>query len=148
MISEEKFSIYFQSCRTGLKRNGFVISCFLFSDFHSVEQRQLHLPLQRCSCLVPPESLQPSQKNINTDFDPLISFERSRQLPIFNLSSRLLYTKVTCLYRRHKFHFHNQTSVSLTTACKLFSVVIMCTIIANCVFMTWDRPPEWTKNVE
>lgn len=65
-----------------------------------------------------------------------------------NLSSHLLCTKVTCLYCRHKFHFHNQTSVSLTTACKLFSVVIMCTIIANCVFMTLDRPPEWAKNVE
>uniref|UniRef100_A0A3B4XXN5 Sodium channel protein n=1 Tax=Seriola lalandi dorsalis TaxID=1841481 RepID=A0A3B4XXN5_SERLL len=27
-------------------------------------------------------------------------------------------------------------------------VVIMCTILTNCVFMTLTRPPDWTKNVE
>ncbi|XP_028249067.1 sodium channel, voltage-gated, type I-like, alpha [Parambassis ranga] len=30
----------------------------------------------------------------------------------------------------------------------LFSVVIMCTILANCAFMTLSGPPDWTKNVE
>ncbi|XP_061698593.1 sodium channel, voltage-gated, type I-like, alpha isoform X1 [Syngnathoides biaculeatus] len=30
----------------------------------------------------------------------------------------------------------------------LFSLVIMCTIITNCVFMTLSRPPDWAKNVE
>ncbi|CAL9690356.1 unnamed protein product [Knipowitschia caucasica] len=32
--------------------------------------------------------------------------------------------------------------------CKLFSIVIMCTIITNCVFMTLRKPPDWAKNVE
>uniref|UniRef100_A0A8D0G6F2 Sodium channel protein n=1 Tax=Sphenodon punctatus TaxID=8508 RepID=A0A8D0G6F2_SPHPU len=27
-------------------------------------------------------------------------------------------------------------------------MLIMCTILANCVFMTMSNPPEWTKNVE
>ncbi|NWX27095.1 SCN2A protein, partial [Notiomystis cincta] len=30
----------------------------------------------------------------------------------------------------------------------LFNKVIMLTILANCVLMTWSNPPEWTKNVE
>ncbi|XP_041056364.1 sodium channel, voltage-gated, type I-like, alpha isoform X15 [Carcharodon carcharias] len=30
----------------------------------------------------------------------------------------------------------------------LFSMLIMCTIMTNCVFMTMDNPPDWTKNVE
>ncbi|NXW96355.1 SCN2A protein, partial [Larus smithsonianus] len=30
----------------------------------------------------------------------------------------------------------------------LFSMLIMLTILTNCVFMTWNNLPEWTKNVE
>ncbi|XP_012511275.1 PREDICTED: sodium channel protein type 2 subunit alpha [Propithecus coquereli] len=30
----------------------------------------------------------------------------------------------------------------------LFNVLIMCTILTNCVFMTMSNPPDWTKNVE
>ncbi|XP_005393346.1 PREDICTED: sodium channel protein type 9 subunit alpha [Chinchilla lanigera] len=30
----------------------------------------------------------------------------------------------------------------------LFSMLIMCTILTNCIFMTMKSPPEWTKNVE
>ncbi|XP_053546011.1 sodium channel protein type 2 subunit alpha-like isoform X8 [Bombina bombina] len=30
----------------------------------------------------------------------------------------------------------------------LFSMLIMFTILTNCVFMTMSNPPEWTKNVE
>ncbi|XP_010176899.1 PREDICTED: sodium channel protein type 1 subunit alpha-like, partial [Mesitornis unicolor] len=29
-----------------------------------------------------------------------------------------------------------------------FSILIMLTILTNCVFMTWSNPPDWTKNVE
>uniref|UniRef100_F7IDA9 Sodium channel protein n=1 Tax=Callithrix jacchus TaxID=9483 RepID=F7IDA9_CALJA len=30
----------------------------------------------------------------------------------------------------------------------LFNMLIMCTILTNCVFMTMSNPPDWTKNVE
>ncbi|NXU53979.1 SCN8A protein, partial [Turnix velox] len=30
----------------------------------------------------------------------------------------------------------------------IFSMIIMCTILTNCVFMTFSNPPEWSKNVE
>ncbi|KAK9407176.1 SCN8A: Sodium channel protein, partial [Crotalus adamanteus] len=29
-----------------------------------------------------------------------------------------------------------------------FSMIIMCTILTNCVFMTFSNPPEWSKQVE
>ncbi|NXY49515.1 SCN8A protein, partial [Ceuthmochares aereus] len=29
-----------------------------------------------------------------------------------------------------------------------FNMIIMCTILTNCVFMTFSNPPEWSKNVE
>ena len=38
--------------------------------------------------------------------------------------------------------------VSLTTVSTLFSMMIMCTILTNCGFMTLSQPPEWAKNVE
>ncbi|OPJ79992.1 hypothetical protein AV530_002409 [Patagioenas fasciata monilis] len=31
---------------------------------------------------------------------------------------------------------------------KHFGMLIMCTILTNCVFMTMSNPPDWTKNVE
>ncbi|NXP70270.1 SCN3A protein, partial [Ramphastos sulfuratus] len=34
------------------------------------------------------------------------------------------------------------------TIITLFSMLIMCTILTNCVFMTMSNPPDWTKNVE
>ncbi|XP_066201105.1 sodium channel protein type 9 subunit alpha [Saccopteryx leptura] len=30
----------------------------------------------------------------------------------------------------------------------LFGMLIMCTILTNCIFMTLSNPPDWTKNVE
>ncbi|ELK04662.1 Sodium channel protein type 9 subunit alpha [Pteropus alecto] len=30
----------------------------------------------------------------------------------------------------------------------LFGMLIMCTILTNCIFMTMNNPPDWTKNVE
>uniref|UniRef100_A0A8C5S617 Sodium channel protein type 2 subunit alpha n=1 Tax=Laticauda laticaudata TaxID=8630 RepID=A0A8C5S617_LATLA len=41
--------------------------------------------------------------------------------------------------------FFNMFSLTINT---LFSMLIMCTILTNCVFMTMSNPPEWTKNVE
>ncbi|NWI11167.1 SCN8A protein, partial [Crypturellus soui] len=29
-----------------------------------------------------------------------------------------------------------------------YIMIIMCTILTNCVFMTFSNPPEWSKNVE
>ncbi|KAM3607372.1 uncharacterized protein V6R79_006523 [Siganus canaliculatus] len=66
----------------------------------------------------------------------------------FNLVRRISIGILVHSYPFH-VHFHLPTmATSLTTACTLFSVVIMCTILANCAFMTLNRPPDWAKNVE
>ncbi|NXD20230.1 SCN2A protein, partial [Spelaeornis formosus] len=40
-------------------------------------------------------------------------------------------------------------SVCSFSSIKMFShMLIMCTILTNCVFMTMSNPPDWTKNVE
>lgn len=36
----------------------------------------------------------------------------------------------------------------LDTSATLFSMLIMCTILTNCVFMAQHDPPPWTKYVE
>ncbi|KAH1185108.1 hypothetical protein KIL84_013049, partial [Mauremys mutica] len=43
----------------------------------------------------------------------------------------------------HSYPFH---VVCLELVC--FYILIMCTILTNCVFMTMNNPPDWTKNVE
>uniref|UniRef100_A0A8C3IIB4 Sodium voltage-gated channel alpha subunit 2 n=1 Tax=Chrysemys picta bellii TaxID=8478 RepID=A0A8C3IIB4_CHRPI len=35
-----------------------------------------------------------------------------------------------------------------SAASAVYIMLIMCTILTNCVFMTMSNPPEWTKNVE
>uniref|UniRef100_A0A4W4GPC2 Sodium channel protein n=1 Tax=Electrophorus electricus TaxID=8005 RepID=A0A4W4GPC2_ELEEL len=37
---------------------------------------------------------------------------------------------------------------ALTVAITLFSMVIMCTILTNCAFMTMHESPDWARNVE
>lgn len=38
--------------------------------------------------------------------------------------------------------------VFLNMLLTLFSMIIMCTILTNCIFMTFSDPPEWSKQVE
>uniref|UniRef100_A0A663MQF9 Sodium channel protein n=1 Tax=Athene cunicularia TaxID=194338 RepID=A0A663MQF9_ATHCN len=42
------------------------------------------------------------------------------------------------------FQFHGRRHI----ACYVSLMLIMCTILTNCVFMTMSNPPDWTKNVE
>uniref|UniRef100_A0A3P9BHA2 Sodium channel protein n=1 Tax=Maylandia zebra TaxID=106582 RepID=A0A3P9BHA2_9CICH len=47
------------------------------------------------------------------------------------------------------FRFNASAALYLLSAFNpLRSVVIMCTILTNCAFMTLSDPPEWAKNVE
>lgn len=49
------------------------------------------------------------------------------------------------------FHFHSvfePHSPIFLNLHTLFSMIIMCTILTNCIFMTFSDPPEWSKQVE
>ncbi|XP_068602035.1 sodium channel protein type 2 subunit alpha-like [Brachionichthys hirsutus] len=57
------------------------------------------------------------------------------------------FNATPALYLLSSFNPLRRISIKILVH-SLFSVVIMCTIIANCVFMTLSKQPEWAKNVE
>ncbi|XP_070770295.1 sodium channel, voltage-gated, type I-like, alpha [Enoplosus armatus] len=57
------------------------------------------------------------------------------------------FNAAPALYLLSPFNFLRRISIRILVH-SLFSMVIMCTIIANCGVMTLSRPPEWAKNVE
>ncbi|NXL83291.1 SCN1A protein, partial [Alectura lathami] len=70
-----------------------------------------------------------------------------------SLISALSYTAGTQVSRT-KLHIGRFSSGISWNLCShwntlsLSSMLIMCTILTNCVFMTMSNPPDWTKNVE
>uniref|UniRef100_A0A669CES1 Sodium channel protein n=1 Tax=Oreochromis niloticus TaxID=8128 RepID=A0A669CES1_ORENI len=76
---------------------------------------------------IPLEDLDPTYSNQKT----FIVLNKGKVIFRFN-ASPALYLLIT----------------SLTIACKLFNMVIMCTILTNCAFMTLSESPVWAKNVE
>uniref|UniRef100_A0AAQ6IC60 Sodium channel protein n=1 Tax=Anabas testudineus TaxID=64144 RepID=A0AAQ6IC60_ANATE len=75
--------------------------------------------------------------------------------PLEDLDSYYANQKTFIVLNKRKFIFRFNAApalylliTSLTNACKLFNVVIMCTILTNCAFMTLNKPPDWAKNVE
>ncbi|XP_039225754.1 sodium channel protein type 8 subunit alpha isoform X5 [Crotalus tigris] len=80
------------------------------------------------------------------DFDPyymtqktFVVLNRGKTLFRFSATPALYILSPTNLLRRIaiKILIHS-----------VFSMIIMCTILTNCVFMTFSNPPEWSKQVE
>uniref|UniRef100_A0A3Q2Z8P1 Sodium channel protein n=1 Tax=Hippocampus comes TaxID=109280 RepID=A0A3Q2Z8P1_HIPCM len=46
------------------------------------------------------------------------------------------------------FRFSATPSLYFISPFNIFSMIIMCTILTNCIFMTFSDPPEWSKQVE
>ncbi|XP_048856300.1 sodium channel protein type 8 subunit alpha-like isoform X5 [Brienomyrus brachyistius] len=51
------------------------------------------------------------------------------------------------LYIISPFNCFRQIAIKILIH-SVFSMIIMCTILTNCVFMTFSNPPEWSKQVE
>ncbi|XP_055360961.1 sodium channel, voltage-gated, type I-like, alpha [Betta splendens] len=83
----------------------------------------------------PLEDLDPCYANQKT----FIVINNSKVIYRFNASPAL------CLLS--PFNLLRRISMKILVH-KLFNKVIMCTILANCAFMTISKPPEWAKNVE
>uniref|UniRef100_A0A8C0GII3 Sodium channel protein n=1 Tax=Chelonoidis abingdonii TaxID=106734 RepID=A0A8C0GII3_CHEAB len=62
--------------------------------------------------------------------------------PLEDLDPYYINKKTFIVLNRGKAIFR----FSATSA--VYIMLIMCTILTNCVFMTMSNPPEWTKNVE
>ncbi|XP_074857884.1 sodium channel protein type 2 subunit alpha-like [Carettochelys insculpta] len=57
------------------------------------------------------------------------------------------FSATPALYMLSPFHPVRKMAIKILVH-SLFSILIMCTILTNCVFMTLSNPPEWAKNVE
>ncbi|XP_042730541.1 sodium channel protein type 2 subunit alpha-like isoform X4 [Lagopus leucura] len=57
------------------------------------------------------------------------------------------FSATSALYLLSPFNVIRRVAIKILVH-SLFSMLIMLTILTNCVFMTWRKLPEWTKNVE
>uniref|UniRef100_A0A8C7AAV4 Sodium channel protein n=1 Tax=Neovison vison TaxID=452646 RepID=A0A8C7AAV4_NEOVI len=57
------------------------------------------------------------------------------------------FNATPALYMLSPFSSLRRISIKILVH-SLFSMLIMCTILTNCIFMTMSNPPDWTKNVE
>uniref|UniRef100_A0A669AY78 Sodium channel protein n=1 Tax=Oreochromis niloticus TaxID=8128 RepID=A0A669AY78_ORENI len=96
---------------------------------------------------IPLEDLDPTYSNQKT----FIVLNKGKVIFRFNASPALYLLSAFNPLRRvtkNYFTFTIKSVTSLTIACKLFNMVIMCTILTNCAFMTLSESPVWAKNVE
>ncbi|XP_010171733.1 sodium channel protein type 2 subunit alpha isoform X7 [Antrostomus carolinensis] len=57
------------------------------------------------------------------------------------------FSATPALYLLSPFNIIRRIAIKILVH-SLFSMLIMLTILTNCVFMTWNNLPDWTKNVE
>ncbi|XP_061861206.1 sodium channel protein type 2 subunit alpha-like isoform X12 [Colius striatus] len=57
------------------------------------------------------------------------------------------FSATPALYLLSPFNIVRRIAIKILVH-SLFSMLIMLTILTNCVFMTWSNLPDWTKNVE
>ncbi|KAM9235708.1 sodium channel protein type 2 subunit alpha-like isoform 10-T10 [Leptosomus discolor] len=58
------------------------------------------------------------------------------------------FSATPALYLLSPFNIIRRVAIKILVHSTLFSMLIMLTILTNCVFMTWNNLPDWTKNVE
>uniref|UniRef100_A0AAY4BFG7 Sodium channel protein n=1 Tax=Denticeps clupeoides TaxID=299321 RepID=A0AAY4BFG7_9TELE len=86
------------------------------------------------------------------DLDPFYSNQKT--FVVLNKGKAIFrFNACPALYILSPFNFVRRISIrilviSLTAAFTLFSMLIMCTILTNCGFMTMNQSPDWAKYVE
>ncbi|KAM9249290.1 LOW QUALITY PROTEIN: sodium channel protein type 1 subunit alpha-like [Dugong dugon] len=58
------------------------------------------------------------------------------------------FSATSALYILTPFNPLRKIAIKILVHSSFFNMLIMCTILTNCVFMTMSNPPDWTKNVE
>ncbi|KAE8581035.1 hypothetical protein XENTR_v10024643 [Xenopus tropicalis] len=80
------------------------------------------------------------------DLDPY--YANQKTFIVLNKGKTLFrFSATSALYILTPFNPVRQAAIKILVH-SLFNMLIMCTILTNCVFMTLSNPPEWTKNVE
>uniref|UniRef100_A0A8D0G1S3 Sodium channel protein n=1 Tax=Sphenodon punctatus TaxID=8508 RepID=A0A8D0G1S3_SPHPU len=80
------------------------------------------------------------------DLDPY--YKNKKTFIVLNKGKTIFrFSATPALYMLSPFNLLRRISIKILQY-TLFSMLIMCTILTNCAFMTLSDPPEWTKNVE
>nr|XP_044992454.1 sodium channel protein type 5 subunit alpha isoform X2 [Jaculus jaculus] len=80
------------------------------------------------------------------DLDPFYSTQKT--FIVLNKGKTIFrFSATNALYVLSPFHPVRRAAVKILVH-SLFSMLIMCTILTNCVFMAQHDPPPWTKYVE
>ncbi|NWH65708.1 SCN8A protein, partial [Geococcyx californianus] len=84
------------------------------------------------------------------DFDPYYMTQKT--FVVLNRGKTLFrFSATPALYILSPFNLFRRIAIKIlihSYPFYYFSMIIMCTILTNCVFMTFSNPPEWSKNVE
>uniref|UniRef100_A0A671FJ88 Sodium channel protein n=1 Tax=Rhinolophus ferrumequinum TaxID=59479 RepID=A0A671FJ88_RHIFE len=80
------------------------------------------------------------------DFDPYYLTQKT--FVVLNRGKTLFrFSATPALYILSPFNLIRRIAIKILIH-SVFSMIIMCTILTNCVFMTFSNPPDWSKNVE
>ncbi|XP_012680292.1 sodium channel, voltage gated, type VIII, alpha subunit b isoform X2 [Clupea harengus] len=80
------------------------------------------------------------------DFDPY--YLTTKTFVVLNKGKTLFrFSAAPSLYIFTPFSIIRRIAIKILIH-SLFSMIIMCTILTNCVFMTFSNPPEWSKTME
>nr|XP_040058726.1 sodium channel, voltage gated, type VIII, alpha subunit b isoform X3 [Gasterosteus aculeatus aculeatus] len=80
------------------------------------------------------------------DLDPY--YLNTKTFIVLNSGKTLFrFSATPSLYILSPFNLLRRIAIKILIH-SLFSMIIMCTILTNCIFMTFSDPPEWSKQVE
>ncbi|XP_010780414.1 sodium channel protein type 8 subunit alpha-like isoform X2 [Notothenia coriiceps] len=82
------------------------------------------------------------------DLDPYYQSLNLKTFIVFNSGKTLFrFSATSSMYILTPFNLLRRIAIKILIH-SLFSMIIMCTILTNCIFMTFSDPPEWSKQVE
>uniref|UniRef100_A0A3P9IZ03 Sodium channel protein n=1 Tax=Oryzias latipes TaxID=8090 RepID=A0A3P9IZ03_ORYLA len=80
------------------------------------------------------------------DLDPF--YQNKKTFIVLNKGKTIFrFSATPSLYIISPFNLFRRIAIKILIH-SLFSMIIMCTILTNCIFMTFSDPPEWSKQVE
>ncbi|XP_056455192.1 LOW QUALITY PROTEIN: sodium channel, voltage gated, type VIII, alpha subunit a [Gadus chalcogrammus] len=81
------------------------------------------------------------------DLDPFYAATQKTFIVLNRGKTIFRFSANPALYFISPLNFARRMSIKILIH-SLFSMIIMCTILTNCIFMTFSDPPEWSKQVE
>uniref|UniRef100_A0A8C8DUM5 Sodium channel protein n=1 Tax=Oryzias sinensis TaxID=183150 RepID=A0A8C8DUM5_9TELE len=81
------------------------------------------------------------------DLDPF--YQNKKTFIVLNKGKTIFrFSATPSLYIISPFNLFRRIAIKILIHSYPFNMIIMCTILTNCIFMTFSDPPEWSKQVE